>query len=264
VCSFSTKICNDTKIIGKFLTTFISDANFLNQNDPFHVEEIINIDDMVKSKMHLGHKYPLNFNNDFKRFTYGVKNGFTVIDLAISYVYLKVHKNRRAANYAALIARSGGVILFYSYTKRFELICQHAARSCDQYFYCGTWKTGTFVQPEKYLKPEMVIVDKAIKKSYRLPDLIIIVGLGSYSFPDMRKQFLSSLTDNEIKIGIFASPANDLLTDASIKFIPTIGLVDSDTNPNLVNFPVPGNDDNVSSVDYFYTTLSRAIKSRSL
>ncbi|KII61332.1 30S ribosomal protein S2, chloroplastic [Thelohanellus kitauei] len=229
--------------------------SLLGQKDPFLLDANMSVADMVKNKMHLGHRYPQNFNTNFSGFVYEVKDDFVIIDLPSTYLYLK-----RAASYAALVARYGGVILFYAYSKKHEFICRKAAVNCSQFYYTGQWKSGMFLEPEKHLKCETLLVDGSLVKNPRIPDVIIIVGCGSYSFPNVRKDFLSTLSKNEIQEGILSPPAANLIKEANINFIPTIGLIDSDSDPYLVTYPVPGNDDNVCSVEYFLNTISLAIK----
>lgn len=49
------------------------------------------------------------------------------------------------------------------------------------------------------------------------------------------------------------------MTDAAKMCIPTIGIVDSNSNPNLITYPVPGNDDSASSIELYCNLFRDAI-----
>ena len=48
-------------------------------------------------------------------------------------------------------------------------------------------------------------------------------------------------------------------TDSGKVAIPTVGLVDTDCNPNMITFPVPGNDDSQDSVQMFLDLMKQAV-----
>lgn len=47
--------------------------------------------------------------------------------------------------------------------------------------------------------------------------------------------------------------------DASKLLIPTVGIVDSNCNPNLITYPVPGNDDTLTAVQFYCKVFKEAI-----
>jgi small subunit ribosomal protein S2 len=50
------------------------------------------------------------------------------------------------------------------------------------------------------------------------------------------------------------------LREAKVLGIPTIGLIDTDGDPEMVDIPIPGNDDSMRSIDVVVRTLSDAVK----
>ena len=91
---------------------------------------------------------------------------------------------------------------------------------------CRNWKTEIFTATNVTFKQEV-----------RLPDLVIMVHTkDKYQYNDHRA-----------------------ITDAGKLCIPTVGLVDTDCNPNMITYPVPGNDDTQDSVQTFLNLVKQSI-----
>ena len=115
---------------------------------------------------------------------------------------------RLALNVAAHVAYRRGVILFVNERPQFEGIVQRTARECGEY-YVTKWKGGTLTNSFMLLN------------TLRLPDLVIFTSV------------LRSKT---------------AVKEAAMACVPSIGVVDTDCDPNLIMYPVPGNDDTPISV----------------
>ncbi|CAJ1070247.1 S ribosomal protein S2%2C mitochondrial [Xyrichtys novacula] len=135
---------------------------------------------------------------------------------------------QQALNFTAHIAYRGGIILFVSRRRQFCHLVENTAKDCGEYAHTRYWRGG-------------VLTNAHIQfgKGVRLPDLII---------------FLSTLNNVfEQHVGI---------RDAAKMNIPTVGVVDSNCNPCLVTYPVPGNDDTPAAMELycrlFKMTINRA------
>ena len=127
-----------------------------------------------------------------------------------------------ALNVLAHIAYNKGVILFISTHPQFEEITQKTARDCGEYFVTGRWRGGTFTNSH-------------MLGTRRLPDLVIFLHL-----PSLGRNLLA-------------------VKEAAQCNIPSIGIVDSDCNPNLIMYPIPGNDDTPSSVELYCRLFKEAV-----
>ena len=102
------------------------------------------------------------------------------------------------------------------------------------YYICATdnfnlrnWKTEVFTAANVTFKQEV-----------RLPDLVVMVHTkDKHQYADHRA-----------------------IIDCGKVAIPTVGLVDTDCNPNMITYPVPGNDDTQDSVQIFLDLMKKAIK----
>ena len=126
---------------------------------------------------------------------------------------------RQALNVAAHIAYRRGVILFVNERSQFEGVIQRTARECGEY-YVTNWRGGTLTNSFMLLN------------TLRLPDLIIFTSV------------LRSKT---------------AIKEAAMVCVPSIGIVDTDCDPNLIMYPVPGNDDTPSSVLFYCRLFSDVI-----
>ncbi|XP_065917952.1 small ribosomal subunit protein uS2m-like [Dysidea avara] len=118
------------------------------------------------------------------------------------------------------IAYQKGVILFVNERSQFERLNQKAARDSNQYF-VTQWTEGT------------------LTNMYGL--------LGSTNYPDLI--IFTSVPPNESAV-----------KEAAMCCVPSIGIVDSDCDPQWITYPVPGNDDTPSALQLYFRIFSDAIK----
>lgn len=156
-------------------------------------------------------------------YLYGCRLGHDIIDLDQTVEHLQ-----QALNFTAHIAYRGGIILFISRNRQFSHLVESTAKACGEYAHTRYWQGGLLTNSNVQYGPGV-----------RLPDLII---------------FLSTLNN------VFQQHVG--IRDAAKINIPTVGVVDSNCNPSLVTYPVPGNDDTPASMELycrlFRMTINRA------
>ena len=121
------------------------------------------------------------------------------------------------------IAYRHGVILFASTHPQFEELVQQTARDTGEYFVTRRWNIGTFTNSN-------ILLDTT-----RLPDLVVLMNLTMF--------------------GRGAPPAKE----AAQCNIPSVGVVDSDCDPRLITYPIPGNDDTPSAMELYCRLFKEAI-----
>ena len=128
-----------------------------------------------------------------------------------------------ALNVLSHIAYRGGIILFVSTHPQFEELTQRTARECGEYFVTRRWRGGTLTNP------------LMLTGMTRVADLIIFLHL-------------PSLGRNQLAV-----------KEAAQANVPSIGVVDSDCNPNLIMYPIPGNDDTPSAAELYCNLFKKAV-----
>ncbi|KIH69198.1 ribosomal protein S2 [Ancylostoma duodenale] len=182
----------------------------LRTEDKFGFESLVTVSDMFNARLHLGHKIG-TLNNNMKWAVYGERLGVCIFDLDTTRKHLI-----RALNFVAHVAMRAGLILFITTNRETIFSVEKVAEECGQYSHVRRWQEGTLTNTRQLFGA-----------SIRLPDAIIFMNT------------LTSLSVNH--------PA---IIEAAKMTIPTVGVVDSNSDPAYLTYLIPANDDSPQSVEY--------------
>ena len=132
---------------------------------------------------------------------------------------------KQALNFVAHIAFRKGIILFITRDPATIPIVEQLAKETSEYAHCRRWQTGIFSDSVRRFGTVV-----------RYPDAVILLNTND-GFNEQHKAILES--------------ANML--------IPTVGVVDTNTDPNLITYPIPGNDDSIKSVELYCSLFKTVI-----
>lgn len=191
----------------------------VNHIDYFNVHNLFTVTDLFNARVHLGHKEG-TLDDRMRPYIYGKRMDHIIFDLDITAKHL-----RKALNFTAHIAYRDGVILFVSKDPKNAYLIEKTAEECKEFAHTRHWSKGTFTN--SFAQFGDVV---------RLPDLCI---------------FLKTL-DNVLLPHI-------AISEAAKMSVPTVGICDSNCDPNLITYPVPGNDDSVASVEFYCKIFKEAI-----
>jgi small subunit ribosomal protein S2 len=180
---------------------------------------------LMDAGVHYGHTTQI-WHRQMLPFIYGRRGGIHIINLEHTLVYL-----RRAMNVTREIALRGGTILFVGNRPFLSDILTQAARLCNQFYVNRPWLEGCLSNHQQTLR------SASADGTLIQPDLIVVLDM------------LSS---------------DACLKEANSLSVPTIGLVDTDCNPDLVTYPIPGNDDSTASVQLIAAMLANAAREGTL
>nr|CAG4647627.1 EOG090X0P1V [Megafenestra aurita] len=187
--------------------------------DFFGVRKLIKIKDLFNARVHLGHKEG-TLDPNMKPYIFGSRLGHLIFDLDQTAELLQ-----DALNFTAHIAYRGGIILFACHNPQHTLAIEKAAEQAGEYAHAREWNFPIFTNSEKMYNGVT-----------RLPDLVILLSTLN---PKMQE--------------------HTAVRDAAKMCIPTIGIVDSNSNPNLITYPVPGNDDSPPAIQLYCDLFRDAI-----
>lgn len=187
--------------------------------DYFNVAKLFTVEDLFNARVHLGHTDG-SLDERMKQFVFGSRLGHLIIDLDQTAELL-----RNALNFTAHIAFRGGIILFIGRTPQHQLLIEDTAKECGEYAHTRFWQGGVLTNSTTQFGCVT-----------RLPDLIIALHT------------MNNVIDQHTAI-----------RDAAKMLIPTVGIVDTNCNPNMVTYPVPGNDDSAISVRLYCDLFKNAI-----
>jgi len=219
----SREIFHATRPLSTKIDTIIQpnkqDESFKYQ-DYFGVHKLFTVKDLFDARVHLGHRSTA-MDKNMKQFIFGSRFGQSIIDLDQTTLHL-----RQALNFLAHIVYRNGIVLFVCRQPQLTHMVDKAAIECGEYSYTRPWKTEIFCAPQKTFGQEI-----------RLPDLVILLHC-----------------KNGTEYG-----QHRAVIDAAKVGIPTIGIVDSDCDPNLVTYPIPGNDDSITSTKLYLDLFQKTI-----
>ena len=219
---------------------------------------IVSMNYLLEAGVHFGHQ-KRRWNPKMKEFIYTTRDDIYIIDLQKT-----VKKLEEAYEAMKEIAEAGGKVLFVGTKKQAQEAAEECATRTNMYFVNERWLGGTLTNfktirsrikrmddidkmeadgtfdllPKKeviQIKKEYAKLDKnlrGIREMKKLPQALVIV--------DPRKE------ENAIK-------------EARILGIPVFGIVDTNCDPDLVDYVIPGNDDAVRAVKLLLGVLTNAI-----
>ncbi len=214
--------------------------------------------DMVKAGLHFG-SATSKINPKMKPFLYGVRNGVHIIDLEKTAKMLE-----QALDFIKNLVFERKVILLVGTSVQFKELVKKTALECNLPYINKRWLGGTLTNFGIIRKRIQYFIDLEEKKKSG--------ELEKYTKKE-RAQFDKELADLEIKFGgirnlsrlpdavfVVNTKADDLaIKEANQKEIKTIAIVDTDADPSVIDYPIPANDDAISSVKYVLDKIKEVI-----
>lgn len=210
----------------------------------------ITMKDMLDAGVHFGHQTQ-RWNPKMKPYVYTDRGGIHIIDLQKSVVSAK-----NAAEFVQKIAAEGGRMIFVGTKKQAVEPIKEAAQKCGQYYVTKRWLGG------------MLTNFQTIKSSIdRLKKIDQMREKGELDFfskkerARMEKEYerLNDYLDGirEMKdapVCMFVVDLNKehiAVAEATRMGIKVVGIADTNVNPEMIDYPIPGNDDAIRSIKLF-------------
>ncbi len=224
----------------------------------------VTMKDLLEAGVHFGHQ-TRRWNPKMKRFIFVERNGIYIIDLQKT---LECVEAARAA--VQRVIRAGGHVLFVGTKRQAKPVIAEEAGRCGMFHVTERWLGG------------MLTNYKTIRSSIkRLKDLDKMADDGT--FEKLTKKEVSRLSRERERLqhafaGIKEMPGlpglvfvvdtkreKIAVAEANRLGIPIIGVVDTNCDPDVIDFPLPGNDDAIRSIRLFTRLVADAVlESRSL
>jgi small subunit ribosomal protein S2 len=217
----------------------------------------VTMKEMLEAGVHFGHQ-TARWNPKMKPYVFGARGGIYIIDLQKT-----VTMAQKASDYIKKIAGDGGRMIFIGTKKQARETIQETAKKCGQFYMTERWLGGTLTNFETikqginrlrrletmkekgeyalYAKKEMIKMEKervklnssfeGIKDMKELPAALFIV--------DLKKEHIA-------------------VTEAAKLGIPVIGMADTNCDPELIDYPIPSNDDAIRAIKLFSNLVADA------
>ena len=218
-----------------------------------------NFKELLESGVHFGH-LKKKYNPAMAPYIFMERNGIHIIDLNKTVAMIE-----DAAAAMKQIAKSGKKILFVATKKQAKGIIAEAAEALNMPYITERWPGGlltNFSTIRKSIK-KMETIDKmktdgtfdTLSKRERLQidrqRAKLEINLGSIVKMNRMPHAIFVIDTNKERIAV---------TEANHLGIRVFAINDTNTNPNVINFPIPGNDDAAKSINCIVTILKQAIQ----
>ena len=213
---------------------------------------------LLEAGVHFGHQ-TRRWNPQMKRYIFATRNGIHIVDLQQTLTMLE-----KACSFISQVAETGESILFVGTKRQAQETIVHDATRVGAFYVDTRWLGGTFTNfatiqkridylvqlEERRLKGHFRLLPKreaqkleeqilrlnrylgGIKAMTRLPGAIFLIDIGK---------------------------ENMAVAEARRVGIPIVALVDTDCDPNLIDYPIPGNDDAIRSIRLISGAVADAV-----
>ena len=213
--------------------------------------------ELLEAGIHFGHQVN-KWNPKMQTYLYGERNGIHIIDLQQTAPLL-----HSALNVLRDIASSGGRILFVGTKRQAQKIVAETAVECGQYFVNHRWLGGTLTNwntisnsivrlkkhDETLNNEETGLTKKELVGLTRQRDKLNL-SLGGIKEMGGRPDALFVIDTNKEKIAV---------NEAVVLGIPIVAILDSNSDPDGVDYPIPGNDDATRAISMYCKLVSESI-----
>ena len=217
----------------------------------------VKFEDLLGTGAHFGH-VTRKWNPNFKPYILLEKNGVHIINLEET-----IKAIDKATKFVKSTAGKSGEILFVGTKKQARDIVQQEADRCSMFYVVERWLGGTLTN--------FSTIKKSIKR------LKLLEKEGSTLYSNLTKKETQTLNREKVKLAdqhrgikdmrrlpdailiVDAQYEDTAIKEAKRLDIPVIAIVDSNTDPEKVDYPIPANDDSIRTIQLIISTLADAI-----
>ena len=219
---------------------------------------VVTMKSLLESGVHFGHQVK-RWDPRMKKFIFAERNGIHIIDLqktiqAIKDAYDAVRK----------VTSSGKSVLFVGTKKQAQQAIQKEAERCGMYYINNRWLGGMLTN--------FVTIRKSLLRLKKLEKMEV-----DGTFENLTKKEIAALGKERIKLQKNLGGIKEMKELPGILFIidtrmeaiavaeaqrmgiPIVAVVDTNCNPDGINYPIPGNDDAIRAITLFTQIIANAV-----
>ena len=219
---------------------------------------VVTMKSLLESGVHFGHQVK-RWDPRMKKYIFASRNGIHIIDLqktiaAIRESYEAVRK----------IASSGKSVLFVGTKKQAQQAIQKEAERCGMFYVNNRWLGGTLTN--------FSTIKKSLQRLKKIEKMEV-----DGTFANLTKKEVSALQKEKAKLeknlggikemkelpgAIFIIDTHKeqiAVAEAHRMGIPVIAVVDTNCNPEGIDYPIPGNDDAIRAISLFTSIIANAV-----
>lgn len=217
----------------------------------------VTIKELLDSGAHFGHQTH-RWNPKMKRFIFEERNGIYIIDLAKT-----LQQIRAAVQVVREVVANRKSILFVGTKKQAKVVVKECAEECGEFYVCERWLGGTLTN--------LTTIRHSVKTMERIEKQIATGGAG------LKKKELVHLGKDLVKLNrnlegirsmrklpgliVVVDPSSEYIAvaEANKLGIPVMALVDTNCDPDPIDYVIACNDDALKSIKVILSSLMQAI-----
>ncbi len=214
---------------------------------------------LLEAGVHFGH-HTRRWNPKMRQYIFGVRNNVHIIDLQQTVPMLNV-----ALGVIKQVAAKGGRVLFVGTKRQAQEKVAEAAKKCGQYYVNHRWLGGMLTNWKT--------INGSINRLRELDDILAKEQEGGHR---SKKEILMLSRERdklELSIGgikemggqpdiivVIDSNKEDIaIKEANKLKIPVVAVLDTNSDPDGVDYPIPGNDDALRAIELYLNLISEAV-----
>jgi small subunit ribosomal protein S2 len=218
----------------------------------------IGIKELLDSGVHFGHQTK-RWNPKMKPFIFDARNGIHIIDLSKT-----LNQIEAACNFLSSTVSKGGRVLFVGTKKQAQQAVKETAKECGQFYVTERWLGGTLTN--------FNTIKRSIARLKQIERMEADGGINAYVKQEqsvIRREaarlvkFFDGIRSMEKHPGamfvVDVKREHNAVAEARRLKIPVVAIVDTNCDPDLVDYPIAGNDDAIRSVRMILATIGQTI-----
>lgn len=213
---------------------------------------------LLEAGVHFGHQTK-RWNPKMKRFIFGERSGIYIIDLEKTVECLN-----QARSFLMDLASKGGIVLFVGTKKQAQDVIEEEAKRAGVFYINHRWLGGLLTNFQTVRKSI-----NRLKEIEKMRDEGVFNNLTKKEVTRLTKEAekleknlsgIKEMTHFPQAIFLIDSKKEEIaVAEARRLSIPIVGLIDTNCDPNLIDFPIPGNDDAMKSVKIITSLIAQSI-----
>ncbi|MDO5300960.1 MAG: 30S ribosomal protein S2 [Tissierellia bacterium] len=219
---------------------------------------VISMKSLLEAGVHFGHQ-TRRWNPKMKRFIFTERNGIYIIDLQKT-----IRKVEEAYDFVRELSANKGVILFVGTKKQAQDAIEHEAKKCGMPYINQRWLGGTLTNYQTIRKRINRLKElEEMETNGRFDVLPKKEVIGLRHDRDRLEKFLGGIKNmDRLPDALFVvdpKKENIAIQEAHKLGIPVVGILDTNCDPDELDFPIPGNDDAIRAVKLITETMANGI-----
>jgi len=219
---------------------------------------VVTMKNLLESGVHFGHQVK-RWDPRMKKYIFAERNGIHIIDLQKT-----IQSIKDAYDAVRKTVAAGKTVLFVGTKKQAQQAVQKEAERCGMYFVNNRWLGGMLTN--------FVTIKKSLLRLKKLEKMEV-----DGTFENLTKKEISGLGKERVKLQKNLGGIKEMkelpgilfiidtrkeqiaVAEAQRQGIPIVAVVDTNCNPDGINFPIPGNDDAIRAITLFTQIIANAV-----